>query len=328
MSIKDLFKNILLSRWYEHIPILYKWYEHSITKEVLKHPIPEHIAIIQDGNRRYAKRLGESTIKGHHYGADATERVLNWCEEIGIKQLTLYSFSTENFNRPEQEKKAIFDLMKFKYRESRESPRTHKTRLRIRSVGDIEMLPDDLKNELLLTDKATADYDKLYLNIAIAYGGRQELVYGIKKMARDMEKGLVSPENINENIVDDYLYLDKTPKSNVDLIIRTGGDERTSNFLPWQASGNECGIYICAPYWPEFRKIDFMRAIRTYQIREKEHLVKSAIRVTKLKRQNGRFTIDELKKDLKDALKINETDVDQLVKNPLVEKELLKAGMT
>ncbi|MCD1295557.1 di-trans,poly-cis-decaprenylcistransferase [Methanocella sp. CWC-04] len=326
MKLKSVLRNLLLSRWYERIPILYAWYEHSIMKEVLKNPIPQHIAIIQDGNRRFAKMIGESTEKGHKYGADATERVLNWCEELGVKQLTLYSFSTENFNRPEGEKKAIFDLMKAKFKETRENPRTHKSRLRVRYMGDIEMLPEDVKKEVLLTDEVTSEYDNMFLNVAIAYGGRQELVDGAKKMARDIQSDVIEPADVNEDMVDDYLYLDKTPKSKVDLIIRTGGDERTSNFLPWQSSGNECGIYICAPFWPEFRKIDFLRAIRTYQIREKEHKIKQAVKVVKLKRHNGGFSKDELKNDLSEALKITLKEAEAIMKNPLVMKEIVKAS--
>lgn len=325
MKIKSIFIGLLSWRWYEHIPILYAWYEHSIRREVLKHPVPQHVAIIQDGNRRYAKKLGEAKEKGHKYGVDTTEKVLGWCQELGITQLTLYTFSTENFKRTEKEKKAIFDIMKDKFKESRESVRTHASKLRIRSMGDIEMLPQDLKDEITLTAKATAGYDKFYLNIAVAYGGRQEIVDCARKIAKDVQNGTLSPDDVTEAMVEDYLYMEKTPKSTVDLIIRTGGDERTSNFLPWQASGNECAIYISAPYWPEFRKIDLIRAIRAYQIREREHHIKLAIGMIKLKRQNGGISAKEFKDTLISALKINGEEADAIIENDIVKKELAKA---
>jgi tritrans,polycis-undecaprenyl-diphosphate synthase [geranylgeranyl-diphosphate specific] len=323
MSMKSFLWN-LSTGWYEHIPILYRWYEHSIKKEVLKYPVPQHIAVIQDGNRRYARRVGQSVGQGHVQGADTTEKMLDWCQEVGIKQLTLYAFSMENFKRSGQEKKEIFDVMKLKLRKSRESTRTHESRLRIRSVGDFTQLPDDLKEEIKLTDAATANYDSFYLNLAVAYGGRQEIVDCARKLAKEIDAGSLSPENITEDMVGDFLYFGKEQPSQVDLIIRTGGDERTSNFLPWQASGNECAIYISAPYWPEFRKVDFLRAIRAYQIREKDHRVKLAISMLKMRRQNGGFNLGDFKSSLVSALKISQSEAEAIIVNPLVQKELAK----
>jgi tritrans,polycis-undecaprenyl-diphosphate synthase [geranylgeranyl-diphosphate specific] len=294
-------------------------------KEILKHPVPGHVAIIQDGNRRYAHRLGQSAEQGHMQGADTTEKVLEWCEDLGIKQLTLYSFSTENFKRSDREKKAIFDLMKEKLRESRESKKTHESKLRIRSVGDVSMLPQDLKDEIARTDKATASYDHFYLNIAIAYGGRQEIIDGARKMAKEVKSGTMEPSAITEDVVDKYLYFGNETRSQVDLIIRTGGDERTSNFLPWQASGNECAIYISAPYWPEFRKIDFMRAIRAYQIREKEHRIKLVVGMLKMKRHNGGIDVGEFKDSLQSTLKISKDEAESILRHPLVQRELAKS---
>ena len=143
-------------------------------------------------------------------------------------------------------------------------------------------------------------------------------------MARDVQNGTLSPDDITEDMVGGYLYLDRNPNSDVDLIIRTGGDERTSNFLPWQASGNECAIYISAPYWPEFRKIDFLRAIRSYQIREKEHKVKLAVSIIKIKRQDGDINDVNLRENLSLALKIGSEEAQELLDSPLVKKELAK----
>jgi tritrans,polycis-undecaprenyl-diphosphate synthase [geranylgeranyl-diphosphate specific] len=320
----DVFLWKLSAGWYEHIPILYRWYEYSIKRELLKHPVPQHVAIIQDGNRRYAKKLGQSIEQGHIHGADTTEKVLSWCEELGIKQLTLYAFSTENFKRSEQEKSALFDLFKDFCRKARENKKTHESKLRIRSVGDISLLPQDVKDEILLTEAATASYDRFYLNIAVAYGGRQEIIDSARKMAREVKSGELSPENVTEGLVDGYLYLGPETRSQVDLIIRSGGDERTSNFLPWQASGNECAIYISAPYWPEFRKIDFMRAIRAYQIREKEHGIKMAISMIKMKRHNGGLKMDEFKSSLASSLNVSGQEVEAILRHPHVQNELAR----
>ncbi len=320
----DVFLWNLSTGWYEHIPILYRWYEYSIKRELLKNPIPRHVAIIQDGNRRYAKRIGQTVEQGHLQGADTTEKVLDWCEELGVKQLTLYAFSTENFKRSEQEKKALFDLFKDFCRKARENKRTHESKLRIRPVGDISLLPEDVKEEIKLTEAATVGYDRFFLNIAVAYGGRQEIIDGARKMAADVRGGELSPENITESLVNGYLYFGPETRSQVDLIIRSGGDERTSNFLPWQASGNECAIYISAPYWPEFRKIDFMRAIRAYQIREREHGIKLAISMIKMKRHNGGLKMDEFRSSLASTLKASGQDVEAILRHPNVQKELAR----
>lgn len=323
MNARTFFRSLSIG-WYERIPVLYRYYEHSLKREVSRHPIPQHVAIIQDGNRRYARRLGKSVEQGHVLGADTTEKVLDWCAELGVRQLTLYAFSTENFSRPEPEKKALFDLFKDFARRARENRKTHESGLRIRSVGDLSMLPADVKDEIALTEAATAGNDRFCLNVAVAYGGRQEIVDGARKMALDVKSGALDPDGISESTVDRYLYFSSAPRSSVDLIIRTGGDERTSNFLPWQASGNECAIYIAAPYWPEFRKIDFIRAVRAYQSREREHRVKTAVSMLRMRRRKGGAGIVELKSDLVAAFKITPQDADVILDHPLVKKELAR----
>ncbi|HUL62956.1 MAG TPA: polyprenyl diphosphate synthase, partial [Methanocella sp.] len=205
---------------------------------------------------------------------------------------------------------------------SRESPRTHTSRLRITCVGDMDLLPEDFRREIRETDDATSSYDNYYLNIAVAYGGRKEIVDGAIKIAERVRAGELSPEAVTESTVDQYLYFNKNPKSDVDLIIRTGGDERTSNFLPWEASGNECAIYICAPYWPEFRKVDFLRAIRAYQIREREHRVKYAIGVIKIKHHEGPMSPAELAENLKVTFHMSGEDADAILTDPLVARAL------
>ncbi len=228
----------------------------------------EHVAIIQDGNRRYAMQKGLSKFLGHSLGAETSEKVSDWCLEVGVKHLTLYAFSTENFSRDEAEKRYLFDLIQKKFRDLNQSKKIHANRVRVRAIGRVEMLPEDLRREIIRTEAATRDYDKMYLNVALAYGGQRELVDAARALAEQVMQGKIKAEEVDEEMIAQHLYPQNgisVPK--VDLIIRTAGDFRTSNFLPWQANGNECAAYFCAPYWPEFRKIDFLRAIRTAQTR-------------------------------------------------------------
>lgn len=246
----------------------YAFYELLLKTRILAGAPVEHVAIIQDGNRRYARKKGLSTFLGHSLGADTSEKVLDWCLEVGVKHLTLYAFSTENFKRDEKEKHYLFDLVKNKFGKLCRSKKIHANRVRVRAIGRLEMLPLELREEISRTEEATREYDKMHLNVALAYGGQIELLDAARLLARQVSEGEVTASEVNEDLIARHLYpQDGTSVPKVDLIIRTGGDIRTSNFLPWQANGNECAAYFCAPYWPQFRKIDFLRAIRTAQAR-------------------------------------------------------------
>ncbi len=227
---------------------------------------PTHVAIIQDGNRRYARRNGEDAPDGHHAGAETTERVLDWCQELGIAELTLYTFSTENFERPPEEREPLFDLIESKLYEFADADRVHDNEVCIRAIGAINRLPERVRDAVEYAERRTRGYDKFTLNIALAYGGRAELLEAARDVARAVDDGDLSPDEIDVEAVESRLY--RRPVRDVDLIIRTGGDERTSNFLPWHANGNEAAVFFCAPYWPEFSKVDFLRGIRTYESRE------------------------------------------------------------
>ncbi|USZ70650.1 polyprenyl diphosphate synthase [Natronosalvus halobius] len=239
-------------------------YERLLSSEVSG--APTHVAVIQDGNRRYARQHGDDAPDGHRAGANTTERVLEWCQEIGVEELTLYAFSTENFSRPKHEREALFDLLCEKLREFADADRVHDNGVCIRAIGDIERLPSRVRETIDYAESRTADYDRFVLNIALAYGGRTHLLEAARSVARDIEAGTLSPADIDVETIDERLYGQSV--RDVDLIIRTGGDERTSNFLPWHANGNEAAVYFCAPYWPEFSKADFLRGIRTYEHRE------------------------------------------------------------
>ncbi len=227
---------------------------------------PSHVAVIQDGNRRYARRQGDAPTEGHHAGAETTEQILEWCRDVGIEELTLYAFSTENFDRPPEEREALFDLLAEKLREFADVDEVHDEGVCIRALGDVERLPPRVQDAVDYAERRTRGYDRFVLNVALAYGGRHELLTAARTIARDVDEGRLDPDEIEVETVANRLY--DRPVRDVDLIIRTGGDERTSNFLPWHANGNEAAAFFCAPYWPEFSKIDFLRAVRTYEHRE------------------------------------------------------------
>ncbi|QXO95100.1 di-trans,poly-cis-decaprenylcistransferase [Methanospirillum purgamenti] len=241
-------------------------YEYLISKQVTH--IPQHIAIIQDGNRRYAKKKGLATASGHRAGADRTEEVLEWAQELGIRHITLYTFSTENFSRSDEEVQNLFTLFKEKLSRISIDERVHKYGIRIQMIGDRDMLPEDLRGAVEQAEAATAHYDNFYLNMALAYGGRNEMLRATSKILNDIKNNKIKKEDITPDLFEENLYGKNVTLPPVDLIIRTGNECRTSNFLPWLANGHESAVYFCAPYWPMFRKLDMLRAIRVYSERQ------------------------------------------------------------
>jgi tritrans,polycis-undecaprenyl-diphosphate synthase [geranylgeranyl-diphosphate specific] len=239
-------------------------YERVLEREI--EGAPTHVAVIQDGNRRYAAGRGQGTAAGHRAGARTAESVLSWCSELGIEELTLYTFSTENLNRPPEEREELFDLIESKLYEFADDAEVHDEEVRIRAIGQLDLLPQRITDAVEYAERRTADYDSQYLNVALAYGGRAELLDAARELCAEVEAGERSPDDIDVAAIEDRLI--QRPARAVDLIIRTGGDERTSNFLPWHANGNEAAVFFCAPYWPEFSRVDLLRAIRTYQSRQ------------------------------------------------------------
>jgi tritrans,polycis-undecaprenyl-diphosphate synthase [geranylgeranyl-diphosphate specific] len=281
---------------------------------------PAHVAVIQDGNRRYARKAGEEKTEGYREGAQTTEQVLDWCDELGVQELTLYAFSMENFERPEDEQEAIFDLVEEKLYEFADADRVHDAEVNIRAIGEVHHLPDRVRDAVRYAESRTADYDRLQLNIALAYGGRAELLGAAREVAHEVAAGDLDPAAIDADTVADQLY--EGPVRDVDLIVRTGGDERTSNFLPWHANGNEAAAFFCTPYWPEFRKIDFLRAIRTYQHREDSWRTAKARRALAMLRAVGSAELDEARSILqrfRDALPSEERDEVEAVADDDVE---------
>jgi len=263
--------------------VFYQQYEQRLEKEILNSEIPHHIAVIMDGNRRYAGQMGKTRSFGHAMGAEVTEKVIEWCHEIGVKQLTLYALSTENFQRSEEEVDGLFNLINEKFKKLYSDPRTHEKEMQVRVIGDRSKLPAFLNESIDRIEKATKHYRKFHLNVAIAYGGRQDIIQAVREIAGCVSSGKISLEEVDENLISKHLYpAPGVSVPNVDLIIRTGGDERVSNFLPWQANGSECATYFCAPFWPEFRKIDLLRSVRVYQARKAEKRQEHSYRVSKV----------------------------------------------
>ncbi len=259
--------------------------------------VPDHVAIIQDGNRRYASKRGEDPTDGHREGAETTENVLEWCDELGVRELTLYAFSTENFNRPENEREHLYDLIESKLVDFADADRVHEREVCIRAIGETHRLPERVRDAVDYAERKTAGYDRLNLNVALAYGGRAELLSAVRDVGRAVDSGDVAPEDIDVETVENRLY--EGPVRDVDLIIRTGGDERTSNFLPWHANGNEAAAYFCTPYWPAFRRVDFLRSIRTYESREESWRRTRARRALALVRVLGEAEVTEARKVLR-----------------------------
>ena len=239
-----------------------KIYERMLEKEVRSRKMPEHVAIIMDGNRRFARRRRLPPNVGHVFGTRKAEDVLNWCWELGIRNVTVYAFSTENFNRSEEEKRNIFSLVAREFERLAKDRRIHRNEVRVRVVGRRELLPEYVRRAIKVVEDATRNYGRFRLNVALAYGGRQEILDAVRAILRDVRDGKLKSGEISEKVVERYLYGDGR-YSRVDLLIRTGGEQRLSNFLTWQTPDSvACFLDV---YWPEFRKIDLLRAIRLWQ---------------------------------------------------------------
>ena len=246
---------------------VYKVYEKWLRYQVRNGTKPEHIAIILDGNRRWASNRSLEPWMGHHYGADKTEKVLRWCLELGVKTVTFYAFSTENFQRSPEEVKEIMGLFEEKLQQTLKNEEIHKQRVRVKVIGRLNLLPDNLRALIEKVEEQTKDYAEHFLNLAVAYGGRAEIIDATKKIAKNVKEGKILPDDITENIFEKYLYTAYLQRQEPDLIIRTSGEERLSGFLLYQSAYSElCFLDV---YWPEFRRIDLLRAIRTYEKRKR-----------------------------------------------------------
>lgn len=246
--------------------ILYRIYDWYISRDLDPNKMPKHVAIIMDGNRRYARLQGNvDVVKGHELGADTLEKVLDWSIELGIEIITVYAFSTENFNRPKEEVEGLMKLFIYNFKRLVNHEKIHKNEVRVKVVGRTELLPDDVKEAIKEAEDASKHYNKRFFNLAIGYDGRLEIIDSFKKIIEQVQDGKISIDDVDEELVSKNLYTEGIDDPN--LIIRTSGEERLSGFLLWQSSYAE--LYFCETLWPDLRKVDFLRAIRSYQARER-----------------------------------------------------------
>ncbi|HEX7338575.1 MAG TPA: polyprenyl diphosphate synthase [Rhodanobacteraceae bacterium] len=250
---------------------LYRWYEHHLMHEVTRATVPMHIGLILDGNRRFARDLGMDITAGHRFGVSKLREVLEWCLDLHVRHVTLYVFSTENFSRSDQEVECLLDLFVRESARLLESPRIKAERVRVRVIGQRHRLPARVVQASEELENSTAANDGMLLNIALAYSGREEITDAVKGLLGAAAARGQSMESVIADLkpaeIERYLYTEGTPDP--DFIIRTSGEQRLSGFMTWQAAYSE--FYFCDVLWPAFRRIDFLRAVRTYQNRQRRY---------------------------------------------------------
>ena len=228
-----------------------------------KNEIPQHLAIIMDGNGRWAKNNGKNRLFGHTKGVKAVQEVVEECAVLKIKYLTLYAFSTENWNRPEEEIGILMKLLLSSLKS--EFEKLLKNRIKLNVIGNTDQLPLSVQKELDYVIKQTENNSEMTLTLALSYGGREEIESAIKQLAVKVKNNIISPEKIDQSIINEHLYTRDLP--DVDLLIRTSGEKRISNFLLWQIAYAE--LYFSKVLWPDFRKKHLHKAIINYQKRER-----------------------------------------------------------
>jgi undecaprenyl diphosphate synthase len=235
----------------------------SLKTQIDENRLPKHIAIIMDGNGRWAKKLGMARAFGHENGAKSVRQVIECCAELGVENLTLYAFSTENWNRPKLEVQTLMKLLISSLK--KEINTLHDNNIRLCTIGNLKSLPTKVHKELIEVMEKTKLNTRMTLTVALSYGSREELVNTIKEISFKVKNNIISPENIDESIFNEHLYTRNLP--DVDLLIRTSGEQRISNFLLWQIAYAE--LYFTNTLWPDFTKEDLYQAIIEYQKRER-----------------------------------------------------------
>ena len=225
--------------------------------------VPKHLGIIMDGNRRFAKRLMVKPWKGHEWGAKKLANVLKWCEEYDIKEITVYTFSIQNFERPKKEFDYLMENFNLNFDELKTDKRIYEKEIRVNIIGRISMFPKKIQEQMNEIMELTKNHDKYIINFAMAYGGKEEVIDAARKIAQKIKTGELDVEDINEEVFKNNLYL----KSEPDLIIRTGGEKRSSNFLAFQSAYSE--FIFLEKMWPEFEKEDFVYCLEEYNKRKR-----------------------------------------------------------
>ncbi len=244
--------------------LLYGFYARRIAASLDPEQIPRHVGVILDGNRRWAKASGAPKSRGWRAGADKVEEVLGWCDEVGVEVVTLWLLSTDNLNRPASELTPLLAII-----EGLVDDIANAGRWRVHPVGALDLLPADTARALKDAATRTADVPGLHVNVAVGYGGRREIADAVRALLHDQASKGTTIEDL-ANVLDvehiaEHLYTKGQPDP--DLVIRTSGEQRLSGFLLWQSAHSE--FYFCEAYWPDFRKVDFLRAIRSYSARQR-----------------------------------------------------------
>lgn len=259
----------VLALWKRLTGPLYWLYEGRLERSVRHGPLPKHIGLIMDGNRRFAKTTGLGVTAGHDYGADKAHEVLDWCFDLGIRHVTLWGFSSDNRGRAETEVSHLHSLFARQARMMVNDPKIHKNRVRVRVIGETKDFPADVRAALNEVEAATASYSDRQLNVAIGYGGREEIVAAVQSLLLEQAATVLSAADlarkVTVNEIERHLYTAGSPDP--DFIIRTSGEVRLSGFLLWQAAYSE--YYFCDAFWPSFRRVDFLRALRSFGARER-----------------------------------------------------------
>ena len=252
--------------------VLYRLYEQRLETQLRGGPTPHHLGLILDGNRRFARRAGYGSVaEGHRAGADKIDDVLDWCADFRIPVVTMWALSTDNLSRDPDELLPLIQIIEDKIAGLARAQAIARCPRRIRVVGRTELLPASTREVIAAAEAATVANSDYQLTIAVGYGGREEITDAVRRMLADRISRGDSLEGIAAGLEPDeiarYLYTEETPDP--DLIIRTSGEVRLSGFLLWQSAYSE--YYFCDAYWPEFRRVDFLRAIRSFQQRQRRH---------------------------------------------------------
>lgn len=235
----------------------------SVLSQINMNNIPNHVAIIMDGNGRWARQQGHERLFGHAVGVEAVRETLKAAAQLGVKYLTLYAFSTENWNRPKEEVDGLMDLLVRTI--SNEVEALNKDEVKLMSIGNVQGLPEDCQNELRQAEEATAHNSKVNLVLALNYSAKWEITQAVREIAGCVAEGKIIPKEINEETLENYLSTKGIPDP--ELLIRTSGEHRISNFLLWQIAYSE--FYFCDKLWPDFQQEDFYSAILNFQNRER-----------------------------------------------------------
>jgi len=235
----------------------------TLENQIDKNKLPQHLAVIMDGNGRWAKKKGFFRSIGHENGTKAVREIVETCAQLPIPYLTLYAFSTENWNRPKLEVDTLMKLLVSSLK--KEIKTLTKNNVRLNAIGNLEALPKKVYNELLDVIDKTKTNSQMTLTLALSYGAREEIIKTIKEISLKVKNNLISPSNIDESVINNHLYTHDMP--DVDLLIRTSGEHRISNFLLWQIAYAE--LYFTDTLWPDYRKDDLFEAILNYQNRER-----------------------------------------------------------